>query len=102
MVSLHFPLQHKDKEILAEIKFIKIYHNNLEYNLSRCKEFKSNLNFKNNYQNLCQKERIQLYTGYYSLSWAIFPCIAVGEAYFGRGEDKLPIIFIEDINVDFS
>ncbi|XP_043273933.1 uncharacterized protein [Venturia canescens] len=59
MVTLHIPFRNEDAEILAEMKFIKIYDENEALILERRKEFESNLDIEKTIEicrQLCQED----------------------------------------------
>ncbi|GFX57929.1 helitron_like_N domain-containing protein [Trichonephila clavipes] len=47
MVTLHIPFRHEESEILSQMKFIKIYDENVDLILQKRKEFESNIDIEN-------------------------------------------------------
>ncbi|GFX04748.1 hypothetical protein TNCV_2247311 [Trichonephila clavipes] len=59
MVTLHIPFRHEESEILSQMKFIKIYDENVDLILQKRKEFESNIDIEKTLQicrELCREE----------------------------------------------
>lgn len=59
MVTLHIPFRHEESEILSQMKFIKIYDENVDLILQKKKEFESNIDIEKTLQicrELCREE----------------------------------------------
>ena len=59
MVTLHIPFRNEEEEVLAEMKFNKIYDDNEEFILQRRKEFEANIDIQKTMQicrELCREE----------------------------------------------
>ncbi|GFV46177.1 helitron_like_N domain-containing protein [Trichonephila clavipes] len=59
MVTLHIPFRHEESEILSQMKFIKIYDENVDLILQKRKEFESNIDIEKTLEicrELCREE----------------------------------------------
>ena len=59
MVTLHIPFRHEEAEILEEMKFIRLYDENVDLILQKKKEFESNIDIEKTLQicrELCREE----------------------------------------------
>ncbi|GFW82169.1 helitron_like_N domain-containing protein [Trichonephila clavipes] len=59
MVTLYIPFRHEESEILSQMKFIKIYDENVDLILQKRKEFESNIDIEKTLQicrELCREE----------------------------------------------
>uniref|UniRef100_A0A6P7FX48 Uncharacterized protein LOC114335154 n=1 Tax=Diabrotica virgifera virgifera TaxID=50390 RepID=A0A6P7FX48_DIAVI len=65
MVTLHIPFRHEESEVLSEMKFIKIYEDNVDRIVHNRQEFESNIDILKTIQEL-SRPQYSLYNTHYS------------------------------------